>query len=461
MTATVIFSSCVPKSLELSLGISSFEQGYYQKNVHFGQSYVNVRSAFNTQIKPLLVVRLLEYIQFKGSHCGPCTTGKLVSVPVVSNLQTAAHIFDSSIGFQPHRVRLRASTAPEQVAFADLALDFANLTSEFAAPAQEHCAAADSAGVCLRCSLGYFFSSDGLSCTKCEGFYVASLDTCLPDTAVDASAGHKMFTGQLEVQMFDYLGPRTADVRLASFFGSSPADSASLLSESLPTDDKLEHSFRIRLTLSAADNFEDISVPSYYFSQFSGFSGLVGQLADAVSKPDPKTLLYELFLGYSASADPPSSNYVLPLPNASAFNEHSLSYDLSVSYITYDHQNLTHQQFGSGSQLVPIQMRSTTVSVSRLGPFWSVSEGTSAPGIGFQLFYTNSQAIRLKVTCFGGCDYCSIDRMCHVCAAGFYLDGKSCERCSTECATCQDHPHNCLACADPLIDIDQSTSSRV
>ena len=454
-----MFSSCVPRSLELSLSIDPFEQSHYRKIVHFGQSSASVRAAFSTQTKPLLVVRLLEYIQFKGSYCEPCTTGRLVSVPVVSNLQTAAHIFDSSIGFQPHRVRLRASVAPEQVTFADLALDFANLTSKFAAPTQEHCAAADSAGACLRCGLGYFFSSDGSSCTKCEGFYVASLDTCLPDTAVDASAGHKVFAGQLEVQMFDHLSPQMADVQFASFFGSSPADSASMLSESLPTDDSLEYLFRIRLALSTADNFEDISVPSYNFLQFSGFSGLLGQLADAVSKPNPKTLLYELFLDYSASADPPSSNYVLPLPNASAFSSHGLGYDLSVSYITYDHESLVRQHFGSEPRLVPVQMRSTTVSVSRLGPFWSVSKSTSAPENGFQLFYTNSPAIRLKVACFEGCDHCSVDRLCNACAPGFYLDGKSCERCSADCATCQDHPNNCLTSADPPIDETQRTPS--
>ena len=461
LAASVVFSSCAPRSVELSVDISSFEQGFYQKILQFGQSYMNVTPTFNTQAKPMLVVRLLEYIQFKGSHCEPCVTGQLVSVPVVSNLETAFQIFDSSVGFQPHRVRLKAPTAPKQVTFEDLELDFVNLVREFTAPSQEHCAATDSAGVCLRCSLGFFFSADGLSCTKCGGFYVASLDSCLPDTSLDASAGHKVFAGALELRMFDYLSSQTGDVQFASFFGSRPADPAHLLSESLPTDDTLEYSFRIRLTLSATDSLRNIDLPSYYFLQFSGFPGLLGQLADVVSKPDPKTLVYELYLGYSASNGPQKSNYVLPLPNAFMFGKHGMSYDLRVTYIAYDYENLMVQHFDAESGLVPIQTRSTSISVSRRGPFWLASQGTSDPEKGFQLFFTNNQAIRFKVACFEGCDYCSIDRMCEICSPGFYLESGSCEKCSKECTTCQGHPQNCHSCADPSIALDQSTPSFV
>ena len=425
----------------------------------------NITPFYNTQLFPSVIVRPLEVVRFRGSLATTPSSGSLFFLPHISNLATGFTAFDSSKHFQANRVSLN-SPMTAVISFEDLTVDFLDLDSKVASPSLANCSSSDSSGTCLRCTSGFFFSSDFSACQECAGLYIPLLDVCSSDTT-SVSGNHYSVADTIPIQKFlngDNDDDEDSQIQYFSFFNLLTPSVSKTLKESLTVNDGLSHLFRISLELkiNGPGNIIEVVVPSRSFLQYSGNSYLLRQIVTKVTKTTSKQLNYDLYLSFDSAAEDPTSNYLLPIPNQTVSSQNNMTVTFTAKQASLDYDALIGEQFSTGNFHLPIQTRSPTFHVSPYGPFHNSNHGTSTTEEGYFFHSISNSGFSFRVACADNCSSCDILNSCLTCKFGTFFDPtiNRCSVCSEDCLECVDHPLKCLQCADPNILIDQGRPSN-
>ena len=434
-----------------------FSEGFTKDTLVVGENVTDIDLSFDFAMRPRLMIRPLEAVNFRGSHMGPPVAGTLVSVPTVSNSESGFSIFDSARGFQPNRVTLESAMASDVLSFEDLKLDFSDLSAEWRQSSVAHCVSSDSWGTCLRCAHGFAFDNSRSKCEACGDFYIPLLGLCTSDASQTAAQSHELVTETIKVKEYksDSQGV-SVDVKYFSFFGALSAQASNSLVESLAPQNDRTYLYKLKLHYESKSNLENVPLPSQVYVQYPGFDYLFVQLADVVTLETANKVVCEFYVSFWPSPGGPSANYVLPLPNEKMLLDAKISVNLEATVVELGIDDLIQKRLDSGRSFLPIEAKTEQFFVEPFGPFHNVNEGPVSSQEGYIYYTFSNWGLSIKEPCHHGCDQCAAIYFCVSCFASFYKDSdsQSCVPCSAECLECQDHPEKCLKPADSAVQID-------
>ena len=460
VTASTVFSSFVPRRVELDTDTQAFSEGFYETFIKFGGQTTNLDPSSSFVSQPYLLLRPLEIFSFRGTRAPFIPSETVFSVPFVSNLDAPVRVFDSLVSFQTNRVTLQSALAGP-ASFEQFELDFSSLATPWTTPAVLHCVSSDALGTCLRCANGFSLSPVASLCEPCSGLFLPVLRMCLANANTQTSQSHKLVSGTAQVkEKITSTGSTAMDVQFYSFFEGLGATIPNALSESLTTSGPLASVLRLRLDFQSVKSIETLLVPGRIFVQLSGYSYLMERVTEAV-QISPNHLRIEATLVYYPTAAANTSNYILPVSNADSFAANGITTVLEAEVSTIDLEKTVQDLFDSGNGFLPIEFKSDKLYLSPHGPFHDVNEGPVSQQVGFESYKKNGLGINAKRPCDQGCLACNAQDPCVSCRKSFFMDPLtgSCRPCSPECAECSLHPELCLSCSDPQIVADPGKSA--
>lgn len=426
----------------------------------YGSNITNIFPMYNTDLKPSILIRPLEYLGFRGNAVNFVQNSDDFVLTNISNLNGPIHFFDIKLPFQPNRVNLKSKDNLPQISFEDIIIDFQNLSLKLKTPSISNCFLEDSNGICLKCSHGFFFTNDFSNCLKCDKTFFSVYNLCTENLIMSPSSNHSMISETVNTQKNSTTSPLNSDVSYFSYFGLSSVDASNTFTQSLTTDDNLDYFFKIKMNLeiSNVQNINDILVPYNYFVQFSNDSYCKVETPVYVSRPNDYTLDYEIDIFFYRYSGTNLSNYIIPLPNSTISTASGLSASITVSFTSFSLENLILEQFNQGNDLLPIQMKSLDFFVTPFGPFHNKNVGSETNEVGYNYMVRQNSGNNIRMLCDEGCSSCTFTNSCRDCVKGYFfnLDETRCLKCSKECLTCVDHPEKCLKCKQESVSFDES-----
>ena len=431
---------------------------YIKNNYHLGMIQNSYSQHNFYYFKPTLMIRMLEFLIFKGNFFIKSDTDRTIEVPNFANKNQPIKLFDY---YKPpaNRIKLKEPLNNKYLSFSDFEVDFSSLSIALVSPTIG-CLAQDQTGICIKCDYGYHFNLALTNCIPCTQTFLLVFGICIPiNQNLLTSTNHEIVDENFEIfpitnSSFSFF----QDMYYLSYFNFlTPTVDNSLKDGIQGYDRTLTTQIIIKLRIKFLNDISQTYLPAeYLISLVNSDSSYEYQPQMVNSVKLLSGNLAEIILSFSAKGESTNNNqlnYLLALPKNSniSFNPKT---DLTVSYISFDEQSLLNDiKLNNSLDLSPLEYRlmDSMLASSYFGPFYIRYLVLPNTQTNLEYLY-NASIIKFFFECEGHCSDCISRINCSICEHGFYKDKDSlnCLSCSEECDGCENHPEQCLKCFDFL-----------